>query len=247
MVRGLQVTMSGSELSERIAERIRTHETKVTAVEARISRRAGDLPFDIRANDGLETLGELQAAVELQRNRIAQLTLLRDGLTGGDIYALTLADLQAADLLSNTSSDDGNRDEPGEVQHCRIAPVDGLKLTISGDHLHRMLEDGMHDHRKHAEWWQREAARTPEEQTEEAPLLPVHMCENEAGRHVWHAEVLEFIRDHIETGAMYRLGKSDLEFGELLPAKPGWMEQEEHEERTAVGFHLGRLARRLAV
>jgi hypothetical protein len=183
MVRGLQVTISGTDLSERIADRIRTHETKASAVEERISRRAGDLPFDIRASDGLETFGELQAAHELHRNRVAQLTLLRGGLTGGDIYVLTLADLQAADLLSNASSDDGNRHEPGVVEHCRIGTVDGLRLTISGDRLHRMLEERMQVHRQRAESWRREAERTPEEQTEEAPLLPTHMCEAEAGRH----------------------------------------------------------------
>lgn len=247
MVRGLQVTISGTELSERIADRIRTHETNAIALDERISRRAGDLRFDIRASDGLETFGELQGAHELHRNRVAQLTLLRDGLTRGDIYVLTLADLQAADLVSNASSDDGNRHEPCVFETCRIASVDGVKLTISGHRLHQMLEERMQHHHDRAEWWRREAARTPEEQTEEAPLLPTHMCEAEAGRHVWHAEVLEFIRDHIETGEMYRLGKSDLEFGELLPEKPGWMEQEEHEERTAVGFHLGRMAKRFAV
>jgi hypothetical protein len=32
-------------------------------------------------------------------------------------------------------------------------------------------------------------------------------------------------------------------FGELLPEKPGWLEEEEYEERTGVGFHLERLTR----
>ena len=34
----------------------------------------------------------------------------------------------------------------------------------------------------------------PEEQTEDEPLLPEHICENEAERHEWRAAVLEFIR-----------------------------------------------------
>jgi hypothetical protein len=41
-----------------------------------------------------------------------------------------------------------------------------------------------------------------------------------------------------------RLGEADLAFGELLPPKPGWLEQEEYEERTNVGFQLERLAKR---
>jgi hypothetical protein len=69
------------------------------------------------------------------------------------------------------------------------------------------------------------------------------MCENEAQRHEWRAAVLGFIRDRIECAEVYRLGEADLLFGELLPEKPGWLEQEEYEERTSVGFHLGRLAK----
>ena len=69
------------------------------------------------------------------------------------------------------------------------------------------------------------------------------MCENEAERHEWRAAVLEFIRDRIEPAEVYRLGEADLAFGEVLPAKPGWLEQAEYEERTSVGFHLERLAK----
>jgi hypothetical protein len=67
--------------------------------------------------------------------------------------------------------------------------------------------------------------------------------ENEAERHEWRAEVLVFIHDHVEPAETYRLGEADLAFGELLPAKPGWLEQDEYEERTAVGFHLARLVK----
>jgi hypothetical protein len=37
----------------------------------------------------------------------------------------------------------------------------------------------------------------------------------------------------------------DLEFGEVLPEKPGWMQQQEYEERTGVAFHLERIAKKL--
>jgi hypothetical protein len=72
---------------------------------------------------------------------------------------------------------------------------------------------------------------------------PDHICENEAERHEGRVEVLEFIRDHIEVGETYRLRDADLAFAELLPSKPGWLEQEEYEERTRVGFQLERLAK----
>jgi hypothetical protein len=123
--------------------------------------------------------------------------------------------------------------------------IDGLKLTVTGKELRTRLERRIEDHLRRAERWKREQARTPEEQTEDEPLLPDHMCENEVERHQWRSEVLGFIRDHIDAGEVYRLGEEDLTFGELLPEKPEWLEQEEYEERTSIGFHLGRLARRV--
>jgi|SoiMethySBSTD1v2_1073268.scaffolds.fasta_scaffold00497_6 hypothetical protein len=123
--------------------------------------------------------------------------------------------------------------------------IEGLKLTFSGEELRTLLEERIADHNGAAEHWRREQARTPESQTEDSPLLPDHMCEHEEERHVWRAEVLEFIRDHVDPQETYRLGAADLEFGELLPATPPSIEQDEYEERTAVGFHLGRLTRSL--
>ena len=123
--------------------------------------------------------------------------------------------------------------------------IDGLKLTFSGEELRTLLEEGIAAHNASADHWRGQLARTPESEAEDEPLLPEHMCENEAERHVWRADVLEFIRDHIDEQETYRLSAADLEFGELLPSKPGWMEQDEYEERTAVGFHLGRLTKEL--
>jgi hypothetical protein len=42
-------------------------------------------------------------------------------------------------------------------------------------------------------------------------------------------------RDHIDVSETYRLGEED-SFGELLPDKPGWLEQDEYEERTSQGL-----------
>ena len=46
---------------------------------------------------------------------------------------------------------------------------------------------------------------------------------------------------HPKTG----LHKRRLEFGELLPPKPGWIEQQEYEERTSIGFNLERLTKEM--
>jgi hypothetical protein len=124
--------------------------------------------------------------------------------------------------------------------------IDGLRLTTGGEELRRFLEERINAHRRRADRLKREQARTPEEQAEDDPRLPDHICENEAERHEWRAAVLEFIRDRIEPAEVYRLSESDLDFGELLPEKPGWLEQAEYEERTSVGFHLERLTKKVA-
>ena len=118
--------------------------------------------------------------------------------------------------------------------------TDGLKLTFSGGELRTLLGARIADHRQRADRWTHEKLRTPEDDTEDAPLLPDHICTNEAERHAWRAEVLQFIRDHVEAAETYRLSAADLEFGELLPSKPGWLEQDEYEERTGVRFMLER-------
>jgi hypothetical protein len=105
--------------------------------------------------------------------------------------------------------------------------IDGLKLTVTGEDLRRLLQERADAHRASAAHWSREAARKPDEQTEDAPLLPAALCENEAEREEWRARVIEFLRDHLDPSEVYRLGQSDLEVGELLPPKPEWLEQEE--------------------
>jgi len=123
--------------------------------------------------------------------------------------------------------------------------IDGLKLVISGDELRRLLNNGIARHEESASWYTKESKRTTDDQTEDDPVLPEHMCEYEAERHTWRAEVLGFIRDHVEATETYHLSASDLEFGELLPPKPGGVEQEEFEERTRTGFSLERLVKSL--
>ncbi|MHB1298685.1 MAG: hypothetical protein ACYC0B_09180 [Gemmatimonadaceae bacterium] len=121
--------------------------------------------------------------------------------------------------------------------------IDGLKLTIPGKTVRLLLDSRIQHHEQCAGRWTRERDRTPEEETEEAPLLPDHICRHEAERHVWRAEVLGFIRDYLEVSETYRLAPADLEFGELLPAAPEWLTQDEYEERSRIGFALERVTK----
>ena len=128
--------------------------------------------------------------------------------------------------------------------------IEGLMLTFSGEELRRLIDARIEHHGACAERWAREKARTPEDANEDAPLMPDHICDNEAERHVWRVEVLQLIRDHLEPAETYRIGAADLELGELLPARPEWLEQDDYEERTRIGFALERMVKsvdRLAI
>ena len=118
--------------------------------------------------------------------------------------------------------------------------IDALKLTFPGGELRKLLDERIAEHERCADRWTHEKLGTPDDHTGETPLLPDHICTNEAERHVWRADVLRFIRDHVDAAETYRLSASDLEFGELLPPKPGWLEQDEYEERTRVSFMVER-------
>jgi hypothetical protein len=132
---------------------------------------------------------------------------------------------------------------PSSSEEESRAMIDGLKLTITGEELRSLLERQIESHERSADRWKREQERNPEEATDEEPMLPEHMCATEAERHEWRADVLEFMREHIDVREIYRLGEDDLTFGELLPEKPGWLEQQEYEERTAISFQLERLTK----
>ena len=110
--------------------------------------------------------------------------------------------------LGRSSCISSRRDVPRRGR--RETMIDGLKLTFSGEELRTLLEDRIADHNGAADHWRREQARTPESQTDEAPLLPDHMCEHEEERQVWRADVLEFIRNHVDPQETYRLSAADL-------------------------------------
>ena len=121
--------------------------------------------------------------------------------------------------------------------------IDGLKLTMTGAELQVRLDERIRHHEERADNWAREQTRTAGEATDEAALLPEHICANESERHAWRADVLRFVRDHLAAAETYRLGLADLEAGELLPARPGWLEQDDYEERTGLAFNVERLAK----
>ena len=123
--------------------------------------------------------------------------------------------------------------------------IDGLKVTLTGEELRKLLEVRAAERRAEAARWDRERERLPETVTEDEPQWPDHMCENESERQEWRAEVLTFLRDHLDPSEIYRLDIADLELAELLPPKPGWLEQDEFEESTRVGFSLERIAKRV--
>ena len=124
--------------------------------------------------------------------------------------------------------------------------IDGLKVTITGEDLQKLLERRAASHRQRAANWLRELEPTPKDQKEDALPFPEQVCENEAERHEWRADMLEFLREHLEPMEVYRLGESDLEFGESLPEEPDWIQQEEYEERHRIGSELERFGRSLA-
>jgi len=91
--------------------------------------------------------------------------------------------------------------------------IEGLKLTMCGEELRRLIDEAVRRHEQKADRWTGETLRTEDDETEDATMLPQHRCENEAERHTWRASVLTFIRDHIDATETYRLCVADLEVG----------------------------------
>jgi hypothetical protein len=179
MIAGLQISIRGDELARRIGRRLARYQAELDVLESRVTRREGDQPYDIRVDDGLETFGELVTHRDECRNRVWELTLFRDGLIAAETYLLGPRDLRAAGLLSISEVDP----DSSELAANRVSSrgeVEGLRVTISGEKVHALLHERIQVHKRRADHWRHEQARSPEEQTEEEPLLPEHMCTNEA-------------------------------------------------------------------
>ena len=123
--------------------------------------------------------------------------------------------------------------------------IEGLKLTMTAEQLRHRLDERVKHHQRVVEHYEREAKRKPDPKDEYDFVLPEHMCEFEQELHAWRAETLAYIREHLEGGEVYRLGPADLEFGEILPEKPGCVEQDEYERENAVGFNMERIAKEI--
>jgi hypothetical protein len=148
--------------------------------------------------------------------RAGQLALIRDHLVEGESYTLGLADLCVLDLV------------PGEATKDGTNVIDGLKLRMSGVELRDLLTDATKARLRLADHWKREAARAPAETPKkDRSQLPGRICEKEAERQEWRAEMLNFLKNHVDASATYWLGREDLEFGDLLPEEPDWLEEDE--------------------
>ena len=98
--------------------------------------------------------------------------------------------------------------------------IEGLRLTMTGEEVRTLIERRAAEHRAKAEHWRGESARTPDDQTPDIPLLPEHICENEAALAEWRAARLRYICDHLDPTEVYLLGERDLEFAGLLEEEP---------------------------
>jgi hypothetical protein len=123
--------------------------------------------------------------------------------------------------------------------------IDGLRLTMTGEELRKRLDQRVKDHERRAAWYKREAKREPDPNDENDFGLPEHMCEFEEDFHGWRAEVLAYIREHVEGGEVYRLDQADVAFGEILPEKPDIIEQADYEREQRIGFSLERIAKEI--
>jgi hypothetical protein len=94
--------------------------------------------------------------------------------------------------------------------------IDGLKVTMTGEELRAHFAGRIAMHQRTAEMLQKDL-KDPECQ------LPEHILEYEVERARERAAVLAFMREHIVELEVYLLGKTDLEFAELVP------EEEPHE------------------
>ena len=159
---------------------------------------------------------EERIRVHAESARSGELALIRDHLVQGESYTLSLADLRALDLVAGEATDSAAR------------IVDGLKLTMTGVELRALLVDAVKARVRLADHWKKEAARAPEERKAGGTSrLPGRICEKEAERQEWRAEMLTFLKNHVDASATYWLGRDDLEFGDLLPEEPDWLEEDE--------------------
>jgi hypothetical protein len=119
--------------------------------------------------------------------------------------------------------------------------IDGLKLTMTGGQIRARLDARIQHHLDESARWRKNMSS--DDDGPDAIQLPEQMCEHEAERHEWRADVLTFIRDHADASETYRLAAADLEFAELLPEKPFIVAQAEYEESHEMDYQVRKLTR----
>jgi len=119
--------------------------------------------------------------------------------------------------------------------------IDGLKLTFTGEELHRLLQERAARHRGAIV-----RLGVDDDDAEEEVQLPEHLVAEMIERHHWRAEVLDFLRAHLEAADTYRLGPHDLEFAELLPEAPDEVEEERYRAASGLAFQVSQLVRSLS-
>ena len=110
--------------------------------------------------------------------------------------------------------------------------IKGLKVTMTGEELRTLIDQRVTAHGAQAARWKREVG---------GPVIPDHICENEAARSEWRAERLAFLRDRLNVSEVYLLGEADLEFGELLPEEPELHGPEDYEDSDDAEPHAKRI------
>jgi hypothetical protein len=125
--------------------------------------------------------------------------------------------------------------------------IEGLKVTMSGEELRELLDERAAECRESAAHWQRESERTSKDATVDAPLLPDHMCKNEAAHQEWRATVLDLLRERMDASEVYRLGLKDLKYVGFFPSEPEMFGPDESEDSTDDASDLGPHAQRVCM
>src|SRR5262245_42976515 len=95
--------------------------------------------------------------------------------------------------------------------------IHGLKLTIPAEELREALTARIEQLEEAVGRYRADLEMDPKDQTDEHPWLPENILENMIDERLGRIAGLELIRDHIVSGEIYLLDKSDLQFAELLP------------------------------
>ena len=148
MIRGLKIFMKAEDLGQRISERIVEHQAAIAALDERLAACAGDKPYDVGLEDNFKAVEELGDDRQRLRDRLTQLALLRGSLIEGETYAMSKPDLRFAELISSDPKDTPGIEDNSRYDSPSGIPIEGLKLTIPGEELRKLLQKRQRDHKK---------------------------------------------------------------------------------------------------